>query len=179
VNGHTAIIRSFGTTGVLLLLSLVLLAIVSAIVAFDRWPETGRASAVERVAVDRSDVRRVETVRVRSQRPSLVQGALGSSGTSASASGASAFLVAEREPGGQSDGGGLGPPPPPVPVRAPGEGGGGPARVSNSVNSPPAEEPGDEQIIQEAACGAREALGEAGAPLESACNLGQREALEN
>jgi hypothetical protein len=177
VNGHTAIIRSFGTTGVLLVLSLVLLAIVSAIVAFDQWPASGSASTVERVAVDRSEVRRVETVAVRSETPPVVRGAFvaRTAGVSASASGADGtFLVADRERGGQSDGGGFGPPPPSVPVAAPGEGGGGPARFSGSATDGSSGSGGPNDPLRQTACQARQALGEAGAALDGACNPAPR-----
>ncbi len=108
------------------MLALVLLAIVSAIVTFDRWPEGGSASSVERIAVDRPEARRVETELVRAERTTaVVRGVVAvRDGASATASGADGvFLVAEG-PGDQSDGGGFGPPPPPVPILAPGEGGG-------------------------------------------------------
>jgi hypothetical protein len=104
------------------------------------------------------------------------------SGTSASALGAGdVFLVGDREPTGQTGGGGLGPPPPSVPFAAPGEGG-GPARFAGSGAGGPAGtgEPSEPTIIRQATCGAREALGEAGVPLDPACsasNPGQRGAL--
>ena len=183
MNGHTAIIRSFGTTGVLLLLALVLLAIVSAIVAFDRWPDGGSASTVERVAVDRSEVRRVETVQVEVRRAApVVRGvfaARSSTGVSAISSGTGdVFLVADREPGGQSDGGGFGPPPPPVPFNAPGEGGGPNRRTTSSDNGPaPPEEPAP--LLQKTACDARDALGQAGTPLDAACSPGRRGLLRD
>jgi hypothetical protein len=178
VNGHTAIIRSLGITGVLLLLALVLLAIVSAIVAFDRWPDSGGASSVERVAVDRPGVRRVETVLVSSRRTPVVRGvvvARSTAGAFATApGGGGVLLVGDREPTGQPDGGGFGPPPPSVPFAAPGEGG-GPARFVGTTSpapGPPVEQsPG---VIRQATCEAREALGEAGASLDPACNPGQR-----
>jgi hypothetical protein len=178
VNGHTAIIRSFGTTGVLLLLALVLLAIVSAIMAFDRWPDSGSTSTVERVAVDRSEVRRVETVPVDARRAApVVRGvfvARSATGASATAFGAGdVFLVADREPGGPPDGGGFGPPPPPVPFDPPGEGG-GLNRVTTSSNGPEPEPPEPPNIIQRAACETRDALGQSGTPLDSACKPGRR-----
>jgi hypothetical protein len=187
VNGHTAIIRSLGITGVLLALALVLLAIVSAIFAFDRWPTTGGASTVERVAVDRPDARRVNTVLVRADErsASVVRGAFAatvSDAAFATALGAGdAFLVGDREPAGRSDGGGFGPPPPSVPFAAPGEGSGG-TRFAGSGNggTPPAETPEPDSIIHQATCGARDALGQAGAPLEPACQpegSGQRSLL--
>jgi hypothetical protein len=173
VNGHTAIIRSFGITGVLLLLALVMLAIVSAIVAFDRWPQAGGASTVERVAVDRPSARRVDTVLVRSRRPApVVRGVfVARSGTSASALGpGDVFLVRDREPTDQIDGGGFGPPPPSVPSVPPGEGG-GPARfVGTGNNGPGPEPPPPRTFIQEATCGARDALGDAGTSLDPACS---------
>jgi hypothetical protein len=180
VNGHTAIIRSFGTTGVLLLLSLVLLAIVSAIVAFDRWPESGSRDTVERIAVDRPEAPRVETELVRADRPTPVVrgvGAVRASGVSAAALGAGdVVLVADRGPGGQSDGGGFGPPPPPVPFAAPGEGGGlgGGARSTSVTPAVGGGDDDEENPLRTAACGAREALGEAGAPLDRACAPGSR-----
>jgi hypothetical protein len=179
VNGHTALIRSFGTTGVLLVLALVLLAIVSAIMTFDRWPDSGSARTVERVAVDRSEVRRVETVEVEVRRPApVVRGVFvvrPSAGTSAPGAGAGdAFLVADREPGDRSDGGGFGPPPPSVPFNPPGEGGGGGRVVPtcrNCAEPPPPEPP---TLLQKAACDTRDALGQSGTPLDSACNPGRR-----
>jgi hypothetical protein len=182
VNGHTVIIKSFGTTGVLLVLALVLLAIVSAIVAFDRWPESGSSSTVERIAVDRPEARRVETRLVAERRPtSLVRGvvAVRPSGTSATASGAGdVFLVADGGRGGQSDGGGFGPPPPPVPFDAPGEGGGTVRTLGNNAAAsgtlPGGGPPPSENPIQRAACDARQALGPAGTPLDSACRAGDR-----
>jgi hypothetical protein len=161
---------------------MVLLAIVSAIVAFDRWPESGSASSVERIAVDRPEARRVETELVRAERTTaVVRGVFAvRDGASATASGADGvFLVADRGPGDQSDGGGFGPPPPPVPILAPGEGG-GTSRVTQtgSGDGPvPPTPPGPRNPIQEAACGAQEALGPAGAPLESACKPGSRRVL--
>ena len=179
MNSHTALIRSFGTTGVLLLLALVLLAIVSAIVAFDRWPESGSSSTVERIAVDRPEARRVETELVRSRRPApVVRGVVAvRSGSSAASSGVGGvFLVADRGPGDQSDGGGFGPPPPPVPFNAPGEGGG--VRRFNGTGggggSITPVDPTPPDPIRQAACGARQALGAAGAPLDSACKPGSR-----
>ena len=181
MNGHTAIIRSFGTTGVLLLLAIVLLAIVSAIVAFDRWPEGGGASSVERIAVDRPEVRRVDTSLVRAERRTpLVRGvvAVRASDASATAPGAGeVFLVADRGPGGQSDGGGFGPPPPPVPFAAPGEGGGvggGTVRSSGSGSPPMTGTPPSTDPIRSTACGVGEALGEAGGALDPACRPGSR-----
>lgn len=154
-----------------------MLATVSAIVAFDRWPESGGASTVERVAVDRPSVRRVETVLVSARRPApVVRGVFVErpAGASATALGAGdVFLVGDREPTGQSDGGGFGPPPPPVPFAAPGEGG-GPARFAGSGASggPGKDEPSEPTIIRQATCGAREALGQAGGPLDPACSAG-------
>jgi hypothetical protein len=179
VNGHTAIIKSFGITGVLLLLALVLLAIVSAIVAFDRWPDGGSATTVERVAVDRPSARRVETVLVSNRRTApVVRGVFvaRTSGTSATALGpGDVFLVDDREPIDQSDGGGFGPPPPSVPFAAPGEGGGGFRAVGvggggggGGTTDPTA--PPESGPITQATCEAREALGEAGAPLDQACS---------
>jgi hypothetical protein len=187
VNVHTATIRSLGITGVLLVLALVLLAIVSAIFAFDRWPTSGGASTVERVAVDRPDARRVDTVLVRTERSaSLVRGAFitRSSGAFATASGTGdVLLVGVREPADQSAGGGFGPPPPTVPFAPPGEGGGN-SRFSGTgggVAVDPPETPGQPSIIRETTCGARDALGQAGAPLDPACEQpatpGQRSAL--
>ena len=175
MNSHAAIIRSLGITGVLLALALVLLAIVSAIFAFDRWPTSGSASTVERVAVDRSDARRVDTVLVRAERSaSVVRGAFAAAaadGAIATALGGSdAILVGDGEPAGRSDGGGFGPPPPSVPLVPPGEGGGG-IRVAGTGNGGGAqpEAPDSDSIIRQATCGAREALGEAGSSLETAC----------
>jgi hypothetical protein len=183
VNGHTAIIRSLGITGVLLLLALVLLAIVSAIVAFDRWPHSGDASTVERVAVDRPGARRVETALVGSRRSTpVVRGvvvARSTAGAFATAPGAGdVLLVGDGEPTGQIDGGGFGPPPPSVPFAAPGEGG-GPARFVVTTASPAPAPPVDRErgVIRETTCGAAEALGEAGAPLDPACEPGQRGSL--
>ena len=181
MNGYTALIRSLGTTGVLLLLALVLLAIVSAIVAFDRWPDGGRASTVDRVAVDRSELRRVETVQVAKRRSaSVVRGAVAVRSPAGATIGAldagDAILVVDGGRDDQSDGGGFGPPPPPVPFDAPGEGGGGAARLNNSGSSaPPAPPQPDETIVRRAACDARDALGEAGAALAPACGPGGRD----
>ena len=150
-----------------------MLAIVSAIVAFDRWPESGGASTVERVAVDRPSARRVETVLVRSRRSTpVVRGVFvaRSSGTSATAVGAGdVFLVDDREPIDLADGGGIGPPPPSVPFAAPGEGGGAPRFTRTAGPAPVTEQPGESTIIRQATCHAREALGEAGDPLEPGC----------
>jgi hypothetical protein len=172
VNGHTATIRSLGITGVLLLLALVLLALVSAIFAFDRWPDSGGAGTVERVAVDRPDARRAETVLVRSRRPApVVRGVFVArpAGAFATASGAGdAILVDDREPVDQSDGGGFGPPPPTVPFDAPGEGPGN-TRLTSTGGSGPGPEPPPKDIIREATCSARDALGQAGRPLDPAC----------
>jgi hypothetical protein len=176
VNRHTAIIRSFGTTGVLLLLALVLLALVSAIVAFDRWPDSGGASTVERVAVDRSEVGRVETVLVEVRRTApVVRGVFvtRSAGVSAASEAGGVFLVADREPGGQSDGGGFGPPPPPVPFDAPGEGGGA-YRATTVDSGPPSPGSEPQTLIQKTACDTRDALGQAGTPLDAACKPGRR-----
>jgi hypothetical protein len=159
-------------------LALVLLAIVSAIVAFDRWPESGSASSVERIAVDRSEARRVETELVRERTTAVVRGVVAvRDGSSATAAGAGdVFLVADRGTGGQSDGGGFGPPPPPVPFAAPGEGGTGLTRFNGSGGGGvvPPEPPPPNNPIQEAACDAQEALGDAGAPLDRACRPGSR-----
>jgi hypothetical protein len=177
VNGHTALIRSFGTTGVLLLLSLVLLAIVSAIVAFDRWPQqSGGAGTVERVAVDRPEAQRVETELVRRRPAPVVRGVfvVRDAGASSAASGsAGALLGGDREPGPQSDGGGFGPPPPPVPFNAPGEGGGRGSPISPGPGPTNRPGPDDDGLIQRA-CNARGALGEAGTALDPACKPGRR-----
>jgi hypothetical protein len=173
VNTHTAFIRSFGITGVLLALSLVLLAFVSAIVAFDRWPEGAGASAVERVAVEPTEARRVETVVVRQGAP-VVRGA---SATRASAS-ATAFGSGGALPRGNgvNAGGGFGPPPPRVGIRPPGEGGGGVPRQASSGGPAPPVDPPDP--IRAAACGARDAVSgasaEAGQALKPACEPGRR-----
>ena len=129
---------------------------------------------MERVAVDRPSARRVQTVLVRSRRTApVVRGvfAEGTSGASATALGAGdVFLVGDREPTGQSDGGGFGPPPPSVPFLAPGEGGGVP-RFTSTGTGGGGDGDGDEPtLIEEATCGARDALGEAGTPLEPACS---------
>ena len=167
------------------MLALVLLAIVSAIVAFDRWPESGSASSVERIAVDRPEARRVETELVRAERTTaVVRGVVAvRDGASATVSGAGGVvLVADRGPGDQSDGGGFGPPPPPVPILAPGEGGATQAvsRVNGtgSGGSVGGGEGGDNPI-QAAACGASEALGAAGEPLSAACKPGSRGMLRD
>jgi hypothetical protein len=179
VNGHTALIRSFGTTGVLLALSLVLLAIVSAIVAFDRWPEGTGASAVERVAVEPVETQRVDSVVVRSRsRASVVRGAgLRSSGAFASASRSGGALPGGREIPTLAS---TGPPPPRVPFRPPGERdrpGGRALQNTNTGGGPPIpdEEP---PPIQAAACGARDAVSaaspDAGQALSGACQPGRR-----
>jgi hypothetical protein len=183
VNGHTAIIRSFGITGVLLLLALVLLAIVSAIVAFDGWPQSGGASTVERVAVDRPGARRVETVLTSSRRPApVVRGVVVARPVSASATASvadGAFLVAGREPGVQADGGGFGPPSPSVPFAPPGEGGGTTRFVNSGTTTQPQPSPGHAgPILSRATCEASRALGDAGVPIDPACTKGQRGVLE-
>ena len=163
------------------MLALVLLAIVSAIVAFDRWPEGGGASSVERIAVDRSEVRRVETELVRAERETpVVRGVLAirAPESSATATGAGGvFLVADRGRGDQSDGGGFGPPPPPVPFNAPGEGGGfggGTSRTAGGGSGPVPGTPEGADPIRSAACDVGEALGEAGSALQPACKPGRR-----
>ena len=167
------------------MLALVLLAIVSAIVAFDRWPESGSASSVERIAVDRPEARRVETELVRAERTTaVVRGVVAvRDGSSATASGAGdVVLVVDRGLGDQSDGGGFGPPPPPVPFLAPGEGGGTQAvtRVNGTGGGGAVgggEGDGGRNPIQTAACGARDALGPAGESLAPACKPGSRNLL--
>src|SRR3954463_1523853 len=47
-----AYIASLGTTGVLLAASVLMLAVVSAVVAFDRWPGAGVASPVKTLALN-------------------------------------------------------------------------------------------------------------------------------
>ena len=82
------------------------------------------------------------------------------------------FLVRDREPTDQIDGGGFGPPPPSVPIVPPGEGG-GPARfVGAGNNGPGPAPPPPRTVIQEATCGARDALGDSGSPLDPACATG-------
>src|SRR4051812_13464701 len=49
---RSAYIRSFGVTGILVSASVMMLAIVSAIVAFDGWPTSASARGVETVAID-------------------------------------------------------------------------------------------------------------------------------
>jgi hypothetical protein len=173
VNTHTALIRSFGITGVLLGLSLTLLAFVSAIVAFDRWPEGAGASAVERVAVEPTQARRVETVVVRQGAP-VVRGASATRASGATASGSGGALPAGRTSNGTN--GGFGPPPPRVGTRPPGEPLGGlPRQASTGGGAPPVEEPSP---IRAAACGARDAVSgasaEAGQALNPACDPGRR-----
>jgi hypothetical protein len=176
VNTHTAFIRSFGITGVLLALSLTLLAFVSAIVAFDRWPEGAGASAVERVAVEPAEARRVETVVVRQGAP-VVRGVSAVRASSfAAASGSGGALPAGNTSEGVNTGGGFGPPPPRVGVRPPGEGSGGlPRQVAGGGGPPPTDEPSP---IRAAACGARDAVSsastEAGQALNPACDPGRR-----
>src|SRR3954447_6692450 len=51
---------SLGTTGVLLAASVLMLAVVSAVVAFDRWPGAGVASPVKTLALNE----RPATIRV-------------------------------------------------------------------------------------------------------------------
>ncbi|HEX8067538.1 MAG TPA: hypothetical protein VF520_13550 [Thermoleophilaceae bacterium] len=179
---NSIIIRCFGTTGVLLLLSLVMLAIVSAIVAFDQWPKGAGLSSVERVAVDRSEARGVDTVLVRVRRRApvvrgvfLVRAPQSSFATARGTAGA--LPVAGGARGGRSGGGGLGlfgPPPPPVPNRPPGEGGTPPGHpVGPTENGAP--EP--DNAIRRAACGAREVVAaaspDAGGALP-ACQSGRR-----
>ena len=137
---------------------------------------------MERVAVDRPGARRVETVLVGSRRSTpVVRGvvvARSTTGAFATApGGGDVLLVGDREPIDQFDGGGFGPPPPSVPFAAPGEGG-GPARFAGTTSNPPAP-PVDPPrgVISQATCDARDALGEAGASLERACNPGQRGVL--
>jgi len=177
VNGHTALIRSFGTTGVLLALSLVLLAIVSAIVAFDRWPEGTGASAVERVAVEPVEAQRVDSVVVRARsRASVVRGAgRRAPGAFAAASGSGGALPRGREiPTLVS----TGPPPPRVPIRPPGEGGRPGRTLQSSDNGMPAPIQNQPGPIQAAACGARDAVSaaspDAGQALSGACQPGRR-----
>lgn len=179
MNGHTALIRSFGTTGVLLALSLVLLAIVSAIVAFDRWPVGTGTSAVERVAVERIDAEQVDTVVVRSQRRSpVVRGVVlvRTPGGSTSAAGSGGALPAGRD--GSTLAGG--PPPPRVPFRPPGEDftGGGPRQAATGGGDPSTAQPDQTGPVQAAACGARDAIGaaapDAGQALSGACQPGRR-----
>jgi hypothetical protein len=81
------------------------------------------------------------------------------------------FLVAVREPGGQSDGGGFGPPSPSVPFAAPGEGG-GPSRFVNSGTTVQPQPSPDQAgpILSRATCDARQALGDAGVPIDPACS---------
>src|SRR3954452_91748 len=55
-----AYIASLGTTGVLLAASVLMLAVVSAVVAFDRWPGAGVASPIQTVALNE----RPATIRV-------------------------------------------------------------------------------------------------------------------
>ena len=137
---------------------------------------------MERVAVDRPVAQRVETELVESRRTApVVRGVfiVRDAGASTAAPGAAgAILVADREPGGQSDGGGFGPPPPPVPFDAPGEGGSRP-RVSPGAGATGGGGGGGDgdDLIREAACGARDALGAAGAPLDPACKPGGRSVI--
>jgi hypothetical protein len=51
MRARSAYIRSFGVTGILVSASVIMLAIVSAIVAFDGWPSSASAARVESVAV--------------------------------------------------------------------------------------------------------------------------------
>jgi len=141
-----------------------MLAIVSAIVAFDRWPQSGNGSVVERIAVDRTQVRHVETVVLRAHRAPVVRRVVRARGAgSATTSGAASLPGAGGDAGGRG-GGGFGPPPPPVPPNPPGEG--GPTRVTSSRPASPVQPEGSP--IREAACGARDALA-------GACQSGRRE----
>ena len=129
---------------------------------------------MERVAVDRPDARRVETVRVSARRSTSVVRGVSVERTTTSAvatpSGAGgAILVGDRESALQSDGGGFGPPPPAVPFTPPGEGG-GPTRFTGTgtgtgggTTTPPADPP---SVVRRTAC---EALGQTGAPLDPTC----------
>ena len=181
MNTHTAFIRSLGIAGVLLALSLALLAFVSAVVAFDRWPEGAGASAVERVAVEPSEGRRVETVVVRS-RPgaSVVRGVtLAGALAVSTSSGSGGALPTAGGTSERPNGGGFGPPPPRVGVRPPGEGGDGTVRQVASTGGGGGG-PEDENPIQEAACDARDTLSgaspDAGQALTPACD-GRRQTV--
>ena len=132
---------------------------------------------MERVAVDRPEAQRVETELVRSRRPApVVRGVfvVRDTGASTSARGtAGAIPGGDREPAPRSDGGGYGPPPPPVPFDPPGEGG-RPTRIDTSRTQPPSGPPPEDPGLIQRACGAREALGEAGTALDPACKPGRR-----
>jgi hypothetical protein len=70
MRARSAYIRSFGVTGILVAAALLMLAIVSAIVAFDRWPDSAVSSRVESVALAQvgSNAPSPEVVRVRTER---------------------------------------------------------------------------------------------------------------
>lgn len=177
MNLRTAIIRCFGTTGVLLALSLVLLALVSAIVAFDRWPEGTGAGTVQPVAVEPGQARRVDTVAVRT-RPRITV----ARGVFVARAPATSGLTLARPGGASGDGGPggrtllsvVGPPPPTVPASPPGEGGGGATRVARQPGAGSQTPPGEPNVVRDAACGARDALSTAGAgaALDPACQPG-------
>jgi hypothetical protein len=174
MNTNRVTLTAFGTSGVLLAASLTMLAIVSALVAFDAWPTRDRAASPAEIAVESPHAARV----VRTGRRASATTGSRAAGGAGSARGARA----ERLPGaGGRHGGGAGDPsnpntdrpsdpapPPHVGRQPPGEpdpnvpsGGGG------------SEQAGAPSVVHEVTCGAGKTVGgvngAAGDAVGSAC----------
>ena len=77
MSARAAYIRSFGISGLLVLAALVMLAIVSAIVAFNGWPTAASATRVEAIPLEVPGTQtapETTVVRVRPRAPDAPRG---------------------------------------------------------------------------------------------------------
>ncbi len=158
MNTYRVTLRAFGTSGVLLAASVAMLATVSALVAFNGWPQVDRSGGVDSVSVTggaRSSALIVRTTprpaaarHARGAAPAGFVKVVGPSGGGAAGGGFAPGFARPAGPGGSS----FGPvrfapgPSPSVPGTPYGEGGGSgtPLPASDVIPGP----------VQNAACGA-------------------------
>jgi hypothetical protein len=150
MNTNRVTLTAFGTSGVLLAASLTMLAIVSALVAFDAWPTRDRAESPAEIAVQNPRAARVVRT-VRRASATTGSGAVEGAGAGDSDRGlpASPASGGGGGGGGGGDGGGDpgnnggGPPsgdpvpPPQVGPQPPGEGDPGPSPDVQPASTPP------------------------------------------
>jgi len=112
-----AYIASLGTTGVLLGASLLMLAVVSAVVAFNRWPDSGVSTRVQTLMLNDQ----AAPIRVSAVAPGARAGAAAAAARGAAARGGTVPRVLGRTfTGGRLGTIGSGPPPAPAqPLRPP------------------------------------------------------------
>jgi hypothetical protein len=164
MNAHRVTLRAFGTTGVLVAASLAMLATVSALVAFDGWPNGYGSSSVDSVSVTGTAQPSALVVRpATAQRGALTATATAPRGTPApagfvktagpapAAAGFATGFVKTIGPVGPGSGGSgsFGGPLPQVPIGPPGE-------CGAACQTPPSTQPGTiiPEPVQHTACSA-------------------------